>query len=98
MLWAASHCFGQFLDDAMMPIKSISRRDWIKVASAAASTACFSSRGRAADTPRPKVAAVFTEFRMRSHAFHILTSLMGRYLFRGQWMDPGVDVVSFYAD
>ena len=23
---------------------------------------------------------------------------MGPYLFRGQWRDPGVDVVSFYAD
>src|SRR5262245_62816457 len=98
MLWAVSHSVGQFLSDAMIPADSFSRRDWIKVAAAAASTACLTSRGRAADTPRPKVAAVFTEFRMRSHAFHILTSLMGRYLFRGQWMDPGVDVVSFYAD
>src|SRR5580765_1630244 len=98
MLWSVSHCFGQFFGDAMMPIDSLSRRDWIKVASAAASTACFTSRSRAADTPRPKVAAVFTEFRLRSHAFHILTSLMGKYLFRGQWVDPGVDVVSFYAD
>jgi hypothetical protein len=35
---------------------------------------------------------------MRSHAFHILTGLMGRYLFCGQWIDSGVDVVSFYAD
>jgi hypothetical protein len=51
-----------------------------------------------AQAARPKVAAVFTELRMRSHAFHILTSLMGRYLFRGEWRDPGVDVVSFYAD
>ena len=23
---------------------------------------------------------------------------MGRLLFRGAWVDPGVDVVSFYAD
>jgi hypothetical protein len=41
---------------------------------------------------------VFTELRLRSHAYHILTSLMGPYLFRGKWLDPGVDVVSFYAD
>ena len=34
----------------------------------------------------------------RLHAYHILTSLMKQYLFRGQWLDPGVDVVSFYAD
>jgi hypothetical protein len=82
----------------MMATYSFSRRDWIKVASAAASTTCFASHSGAAETPRPKVAAVFTEFRLRSHAFHILTSLMGPYLFRGKWTDPGVDVVSFYAD
>jgi hypothetical protein len=47
---------------------------------------------------RPKIAAVFTEFRHRSHAYDFLMNLMGRYLFRGQAVDPGVDVVSFYAD
>jgi hypothetical protein len=65
------------------------------IATAAVGAAGMSARGAEG---RPKVAAVFTEFRMRSHAFHILTSLMGRYLFRGEWRDPGVDVVSFYAD
>jgi hypothetical protein len=44
------------------------------------------------------VAAVFTELRHRSHAFNILINMMGQCLFRGQWVDPGVDVVSFYAD
>src|SRR5213080_3436396 len=81
-----------------MPIDSLTRRHWIKATAAAASAACLTARTSAAEGPRPKVAAVFTEFRMRSHAFHILTSLMGKYLFRGQWVDPGVDVVSFYAD
>jgi hypothetical protein len=41
---------------------------------------------------------VFTELRRLSHAYHILSNLMGRLLFRGQWVDAGVDVVSFYAD
>src|SRR5436190_7470434 len=99
MLLPTSHLFfGRFSSEATMNINSLSRRNWLKVASAAAPTACFTPRLNAADVPRPKVAAVFTEFRMRSHAFHILTSLMGPYLFRGQWIDPGVDVVSFYAD
>src|SRR5436190_7271680 len=75
----------------------LSRRKWMGVAAAAAASA-YAPSGRAADPPRPKVAAVFTEMRLRSHAFHILTSLMGPYLFRGKWVDPGVDVVSFYAD
>src|SRR5881396_495186 len=99
MLLAVSHLFfGRFLSDVTMATNALSRRNWMKVASVAASSACLSARLNAADAPRPKVAAVFTEFRMRSHAFHILTSLMGKYLFRGQWIDPGVDVVSFYAD
>lgn len=74
-----------------------SRRDWLK-GTAALSLVPALARAQAAAGPRPKVAAVFTEFRLRSHAFHILTSLMGRYLFRGEWRDPGIDVVSFYAD
>src|SRR5438309_2226266 len=98
MLWALPHVFERFPGERIMSMYSLTRRDWIKVASAAASTAYCLPRLSAADTPRPKVAAVFTEFRMRSHAFHILTSLMGKYLFRGEWIDPGVDVVSFYAD
>jgi hypothetical protein len=44
------------------------------------------------------VAAVFTELRFRSHAYNILIQFMGPLLFRGQRIDPGVDVVSFYAD
>jgi hypothetical protein len=56
------------------------------------------SQALAAPAPRPRVAAVFTELRRLSHAYHILSNLMGRLLFRGHWVDPGVDVVSFYAD
>jgi hypothetical protein len=47
---------------------------------------------------RPKVAAVFTEFRYRSHAFNILENFFQPYLFNGELVDPGCDVVSFYAD
>ncbi len=47
---------------------------------------------------RPKVAAVFTEFRFRSHAYNILENFFEPYLFAGKLVDPGVDVVSFYAD
>jgi hypothetical protein len=48
--------------------------------------------------PRPKVAAVFTELRFRSHPYNILENFLAPYYFRGQLTDPGVDVVSFYAD
>lgn len=74
----------------------LTRRHWLAASSAAALHAA--SARAAVPTARPKVAAIFTELRLRSHAFHILSSLMGPYLFRGQWIDPGVDVVSWYAD
>lgn len=47
---------------------------------------------------RPRVAAVFTVLRFRSHAYNILENFLGPYYFRGRLTDPGVDVVSFYAD
>lgn len=52
----------------------------------------------AAAPKRPKVAAVFTEFTYRSHAHVILENFLHPYLFNGKWTDPGMDVVSFYAD
>src|SRR6185369_15231884 len=53
--------------------------------------------GAAAST-KPKVAAVFTELRLRSHAYNILENFFEPYLFCGQLVDPGCEVVSFYAD
>ena len=47
---------------------------------------------------RPKVAAIFTEFTHRSHAHVILENFLNKYYFNGKLTDPGVDVVSFYAD
>jgi hypothetical protein len=52
-----------------------------------------------ADEPRRlRVAAVYTVFRRRSHAFDILENFLEPYLFNGRRIDPGMDVVSFYAD
>jgi hypothetical protein len=47
---------------------------------------------------RPRIAGIYTELREFSHAYHILESHMGPYLFNGKLTDPGVDVVSWYAD
>jgi hypothetical protein len=44
------------------------------------------------------VAAVFTAFAHRWHAHVILENFLEPYLFNGRLTDPGVDVVSFYAD
>ena len=83
-----------------MRYRTLNRRQW-QAAVVAGAAGLIAQRSRLAsgqEQRRPKVAAVFTELRMRSHAFHILSSLMGPYLFRGKWIDPGVDVVSWYAD
>lgn len=74
----------------------LTRRSWLQTTSALAVTAATSAL--TAENPRPKVAAIFTELRFRSHAYNFLVNLMGKCLFRGQWIDPGIDVVSFYAD
>jgi hypothetical protein len=47
---------------------------------------------------RLKVAAVITEFTYRSHAHVILENFTEPYLFNGQWISPGMDVVSLYVD
>ncbi|MEX0727369.1 MAG: hypothetical protein WD065_13930 [Planctomycetaceae bacterium] len=47
---------------------------------------------------RPQVAAIFTVMRFRSHAYDFLENFRDPYLFNGELVDPGVDVVSFYAD
>ena len=47
---------------------------------------------------RPRVAAIFTEFRFRSHAFDFLENFLRPFLFRGKLVDPGVEIVSMYAD
>ena len=75
----------------------LSRRVWLKGA-AALGTISAACPLQAAQVARPKAAAVFTEFRHRSHAFNFLINLMGKIPFRGRWLDPGVEVVSFYAD
>jgi hypothetical protein len=47
---------------------------------------------------RPKIAGIFTTMYELSHAYHILEAHMGPYVFNGKLTDPGVDVVSWYAD
>ncbi|MFG0333133.1 MAG: twin-arginine translocation signal domain-containing protein [Maioricimonas sp. JB049] len=55
-------------------------------------------RGAAPENRRPRIAAIYTELREFSHAYHILEPHMGPYLFNGKLTDPGVDVMSFYCD
>src|SRR5438067_9500515 len=47
---------------------------------------------------RPRVAAIYTVFRHRSHAHDFVENFLEPYYFNGKLTDPGVEVVSFYAD
>lgn len=83
----------------------VTRRRFLAQSAAAGSAALLAGSTSptlsfgAEDKPRrPKVAAIFTEFRFRSHAYDILENCFKPYLFCGQLVDPGIDVVSFYAD
>lgn len=79
---------------------SISRRDFVAMtglATAGLATSWAAGVG-AADTRRPRVAALFTELQFRSHAFNILENVLGPYVFNGRKHLPRVDLASLYAD
>src|SRR5688572_8674758 len=80
---------------------TISRRTFLGQAAVAGMglSIAGAGQGRGAEPARrPKVAAIFTSFTHRSHAHVILENFLQPYLFNGKRTDPGVDVVSFYAD
>jgi hypothetical protein len=47
---------------------------------------------------RPRVAAIYTVLRFRSHAHNILENFLMPYLFNGRRMESPCEIVSFYAD
>jgi hypothetical protein len=47
---------------------------------------------------RPRLAAIYTVFHHRSHAHDFIENFLEPYYFNGKLTDPGVEVVSFYAD
>lgn len=83
---------------------SLSRRGFLGMSGAGAAASVIAPNmlmnpvAAATVERRPKVAAIFTVLRFRSHAYNILENFLGPYYFNGKLTDPGVDVVSFYAD
>lgn len=75
----------------------LDRRQFL-IGSAAGLGSCLLSPLSAEPVRRPRVAAIFTVFRFRSHAFNLLENFFKPYLFSGKLVDPGVEVVSMYAD
>lgn len=76
----------------------LTRRGFINAAGLATGSIYLPPLVNAAEKKRPKVAAIFTVFTYRSHGHVILENFLEPYLFNGKRTDPGVDVVSFYAD
>ena len=74
---------------------SLRRRDFLV---ATAALPLLRAGLAAGERRRPRVAAVYTIFRRRSHAFNILENFLLPYLFNGKRTQSPVDVVSFYAD
>ena len=75
----------------------LDRRQFL-IGSAAALAAGWWNPLSAEPPRRPRVAAIFSEFRFRSHAFDFLENFFKPFLFNGKLVDPGVEVVSLYAD
>jgi hypothetical protein len=75
----------------------LNRRQFL-IGSAAGVGSCWLPPLSAEPPRRPRVAAIFTVFRFRSHAFNLLENFFKPYLFSGQLVDPGVEVVSMFAD
>lgn len=75
----------------------LDRRQFL-IGSAAGLASCWWNPVAAEPSRRPRVAAIFTEFRFRSHAFDFLENFLRPFLFRGKLVDPGVEVVSMYSD
>ncbi len=73
------------------------RRQFL-IGSAAGLSSCLWNPLAAEPLRRPRVAAIFSEFRFRSHAFDFLENFIRPFLFSGKLVDPGVEVVSMYAD
>lgn len=71
----------------------LDRRTWL-TATAAGSFAAI-----AADRPaRKKMAVVTTEWRDRSHAWHMAERFLAGYPVGGKWHRPAIDVVAAYID
>src|SRR5919109_5279257 len=75
--------------------KSLTRRGFL---AATAPLPLMGFNALAGEPRCPRVAAVYTRFFRRSHAFNILENFLWPYLFNGKRMQSPADVVSFYAD
>jgi len=81
-----------------MKTEALSRRRFLASATLGSAALLAPPISTAEPAHRPKVAAIYTVFRHRSHAHVILEKFLRPYLFDGKRITPPVEVVSFYAD
>src|SRR5262245_55917706 len=76
------------------------RRSFLAASSAALASFPLSSLAQepAASAGRKKMAVVTTEWRYRSHAWHMAERFLHGYPREGRWYKPPIDVVSAYVD
>src|SRR3954469_19626992 len=73
-----------------------SRRTFLGAVGAGVAAAAVA--GAAAEGPRKKLAIVTTEWRFRSHAWHMGDRFLAGYPLNGKWHRPELDFVSAYVD
>src|SRR5436190_23043708 len=81
-----------------MELSRLSRRRFLQAAVASVPALSAFELHAAQPAKRPRVAAIYTVFRFRSHAHNILENFLTPYLFNGRRVEPPCEVVSFYAD
>lgn len=74
------------------------RRDFLTAVAAAWTVPSFVGSAEPSGEPRKKLAIVTTEWRYRSHAWHMGERFLVGYPIRGKWHKPGLEVVSAYVD
>jgi hypothetical protein len=74
-----------------------SRRTFLGTVGASVASTVLSAPP-AAKAPRRKLAIITTEWRYRSHAWHMGERFLGGYPLKGRWYRPAIDVVSAYVD
>jgi hypothetical protein len=76
----------------------LSRRTFLTAAGIGLAGAASTEFAQTADSKRKKLAIVTTEWRYRSHAWHMGERFLVGYPIKGKWHRPPFDVVSAYID
>jgi hypothetical protein len=76
----------------------ISRRSFLQTIGAGMVSAPWVSFAQEAQSPKKRLAIITTEWRYRSHAWHMGERFLAGYPKNGRWHQPPLEVVSAYVD